>query len=100
MRNGPRPNNIHHIEMDAALAERPPVIKWAKNKRGVMVAVEIHDPHAEKSTEAQAERLRDNAARYEREALELMEDEAREVAERFRKYRADNSPLQAAARNL
>lgn len=83
-------------QMDAALKAQPPVIVWRKNKRGVMVAVEVNDPHAERSIEAQAERLRASAARAERE---LMEDEAREVAERLRKHRADNTPLMVAARS-
>jgi len=87
--------NLHCEEMDRLLEKAPPIIRWEKNKRGVMVAVEVHDPHGETSTTGQANRLRASADRAERE---LMEDEAREVAERFRKHRANNTPLLAAAR--
>lgn len=48
-RNGPRNINNHCREMDEALKRNPPVIVWAKNKRGVMVAVEVRDPHAERT---------------------------------------------------
>lgn len=87
----------HNPKFDEALDRNPPVIVWAKGKHGIQVAVEVHDPHAERSSEAQAERLRRSALRAEWDA---MEDEAREVAERFLKHRADNSPLQAAARTI
>ena len=49
-----------------------------------------------KDRDRQAEARR--TERRRREVLEQVEDEAREVAERFEKHRADNTPLLAAAR--
>lgn len=40
--------NTHCRAMDEALEKQPPTIVWAKNSRGVFVAVEIDDPHAER----------------------------------------------------
>lgn len=40
-------DNAYTQEMDAALAENEPVIKWAKGKGGVRHAVEIDDPHTD-----------------------------------------------------
>lgn len=111
--------NLHCQEMDRLLEKAPPVIKWAKNKHGVMVHVEIDDPHTEsrKRGRAKAEapmKARPlTAAAYKaalaaralelREArerrLEAMQTEADEVAERFRKHHAENTPLLNAARS-
>ena len=112
MRNGPRGDNIHCREMDKALEKCPPVIKWEKNKRGVMVAVEINDPHAERSIDAQVDRLYASADRADRAAaaktteqarlrlVEMLQEEADQVADRFKTHRANNTPLLNAARNL
>jgi hypothetical protein len=94
-RTEPGVKNTYETEMDAALKAQPPVIVWRTNRKGIQVAVKVQDPHAERSIEAQADRLRASAAHAERG---LIEEEAYEVAERFRKHRADNSPLMAAAR--
>lgn len=94
-RTEPGVKNTYETEMDAALRTQPPVIVWKPNGKGILVAVEVRDPHTERSIQAQSERLRASADRAERD---LFEQEAREVAERFRKYRADNSPLMTAAR--
>lgn len=40
-------NTKDYRDMQAALAERPPRIVWERNARGVLVAVEVDDPHAE-----------------------------------------------------
>lgn len=102
--------NRHEQEMDAALEKNPPVIVWRKDKHGIQRAVSVKDPHAEASTAAQAQRMRRSAEVAEREeaarqaeitrlqVLQLMQDEAAEVAERFRKHRADNTPLLTSAR--
>lgn len=42
--------NRHCREMDEALQARPPVITWAPNGRGVLVATSIDDPHAERES--------------------------------------------------
>ena len=94
-RTEPGVKNTYEAEMDEALAAHPPEIVWKKNRHGVLVAMKVRDPHAERSIEAQAERLRASAAHIERD---LIEEEAAEVAERFRRYRADNTPLMVAAR--
>lgn len=83
--------NAHTKEMDALLEKDPPLILWEKNRRGVMVAVEIHDPHAERSVEAQAERLRAAADRYEQE-------EARKAAALMEQRRLDTTRLMISAR--
>lgn len=106
MRNGT--GNSYTREMDAALAESPPEIRWER-RNGVMVAIEVHDPHAATAKRApKAERKPPTNA--ERRAaveqwelarlrvVESMRDEADEVAERFRKHRAENTPLMTAAR--
>lgn len=105
-------NSAHNPQFDAELDRNPPVIRWAKNKRGVMVAVEVRDPHCETSAQAQAERLdkwadridREEAARHAEamrlQVVALMETEAAEVAERFRQHRADNTYLMRAARSI
>jgi hypothetical protein len=102
--------NLHCKEMDEALAKRPPVIKWEKNKRGVMVAVEVHDPHAERSTDAQADRLYASADRADRKAaaktteqarlrlVEMLQEDADQVADRFKTHRANNTRLLNAAK--
>lgn len=102
--------NIYRTAMDEALEADPPVIEWRKNRRGVYEAVKVLDPHADTTPGAQARRLRASAEVAERVAaavqaerqrlqvLELMQQEAAEVVERFRKHRADNTPLMAAAR--
>lgn len=87
--------NTYETEMDKALRADPPEIVWRKNKHGIRVAVKIRDPHAERSIEAQAERLRASADRQERAERE----EAYAVAERFRKFRAENTRLMTAARS-
>lgn len=57
--------NVHTNEMDAALEARPPKITWVPNGHGVMVAVTIHDPHAEReaSVSQRAAQLRFYAQR-------------------------------------
>ena len=108
--------NLHCEEMDAALAAQPPEIVWVKNKRGVMVATEVRDPHSETRKRGRAKAPKKarplTAAAYKatlaahalelREArerrLESMQTEADEVAERFRKHHAENTPLLNAAR--
>lgn len=123
MRNGPRgfydktgTDNQVNREMDEALKNRPPVIIWEKNSRGVMVAVEVHDPHGERSTAAQAERLRASADRLEQEEarkaaaktteqarlrlVEMLQEEAVDVSERLRTNRANNTRLLNAARTI
>lgn len=86
--------NTYETEMDKALQNDPPEIQWRKNRHGVFEAVEVRDPHGETSIQAQAERLRASADRAERAERE----EAYAVAERFRKFRAENTRLMAAAR--
>lgn len=102
--------NKDRTEMDEALAKRPPEILWRKDKHGILRAAEVRDPHAETTTAAQARRLRAAAEIAEREeaarqaeitrlqVLQLMQDQAAEVVEHFRKHRADNTPLMSAAR--
>jgi hypothetical protein len=102
--------NVHCKEMDRLLANRPPVIVWEKNKRGVMVAIEIRDPHAERSTDAQVDRLNAPADRADLKAaaktteqarlrlVEMLQEEADQVADRFKTHRANNTRLMAAAR--
>jgi len=85
--------NTYEAEMTKALEKHPPEIVWRKNNRGILVAVEVHDPHGETTIQAQAARLRASADRAERA-------EAYEVAERFRKHRANNTPLMTAARSV
>lgn len=82
--------------MDEALAANPPKIVYRKGKGGIYHAIEVRDPHAE--TTAQLEW--DARMAREEEALAAMREEADEVAERFRKHRADNTPLLAAARTI
>lgn len=89
--------NKDQAEMDALLEANPPVIQWEK-RNGVMYAVQVDDPHAETKATAKAERLRAQEQADRETALALMQQEADEVAERLRKFRADNSPLMAAAR--
>jgi hypothetical protein len=86
--------NVYERAMAEALEADPPVIVWRKDKGGVRRAVEVRDPHAE----TKAQREWDDRMARERAALEAMEEEAREVAERFRQYRANNTPLMRAAR--
>lgn len=102
--------NLHCKDMDKALEQRPPVIVWERNKRGVMVAVEVHDPHAERSTDAQVDRLNASADRADRKAaaktaeqarlrlVEMLQEDADQVADRFKTHRANNTRLLAAAR--
>ena len=120
-RGGPHQGgtNLHCEEMDRLLEKAPPVIKWVKNKHGVMVHVEINDPRTEnrkrgraKKAEAPKKARPLTAAAYKaalaahalelREArerrLESMQTEADEVAERFRKHHAENTQLLNAAR--
>lgn len=40
-----RSGNTMQQEMDAALNDHPPVIEWAPNGKGILVAVSIYDPH-------------------------------------------------------
>lgn len=118
MRNGPRGSykdgqNTYTSEMDRLLEQRPPVIRWRKNRRGVMVAVEVLDPHVERGMDAQAERAHASAGRAERaeraaaaeelemarrRVVEAMQQEADEVTARFEAHRANNTPLLQAAR--
>lgn len=93
------PHNAHSREMDEALAKAEPVIVWRKNNHGVMVHVSIDDPHAEGGSAADRERRQYAyavALDGQRAAMEL---EAHEVADRFEKHRADNTPLMNAARS-
>lgn len=90
--------NKERTTWDAILEKRPPKILWKKNRHGVMEAVLIEDPHTETASEVRAERLRAQEQADRECALDLMQQEADEVAERLRKHRADNSPLMAAAR--
>lgn len=102
--------NAYERDMDEALEADPPQIVWRKDNHGILRAVSVSDRHAEGTTAAQARRLRAAAEIAEREeaarqaeitrlqVLELMQAEADEVAERFRKHRADNTPLMSAAR--
>lgn len=39
----------NRAEMDQALDEKPPRIRWASNGKGIQVAVEVDDPHTEKA---------------------------------------------------
>lgn len=95
MRNGARVSNgdtpnSYARDMDAALAESPPEIRWER-RSGVMVAIEVDDPHT--ATKTAAQRLEQARLR-----LRKHQQEADEVAERFRKHRVDNTPLMNAAR--
>lgn len=83
--------NTYEAEMNALLEKHPPEIIWRRNNRGILVAVEVHDPHGETTIQAQAERLRASADRAERA-------EAYEVAEAIRQHRANNTPLMTSAR--
>lgn len=97
-------------EWGKVLDDEPPKITWRRKPNGVFVATSVHDPHADTSPGAQAGRLRAAAEEAERgyaaqqaererlEVLRLMRDQADGVAERFRKHRADNTPLMTAAR--
>lgn len=102
------PSGFNHYEweMARALEADPPRIVWRKDKSGILRAVEVHDPHAETSTAAQARRLRAAAEREEaarqaeisrQQVLQLMQNEA-DDAERFRHHRDDNTSLMQAAR--
>ena len=95
-------NSDHNPRFEAELEKWPPHIVWRKNRRGVMVAVEVRDPHAERGYDAHLERMRENADRMEREearhAQESMEAEARLIAAQLNRERFNNSPLAAAAR--
>jgi hypothetical protein len=102
--------NNYEREMAKALDANPPKIVWRKDKHGVMRAESVMDPHAETTTAAQARRLRYAAMEAEQkeaarqaeitrlQVLQLMQDQADEVVERFRKHRADNTPLLTSAR--
>ena len=83
--------NTYEAEMTKALEKQPPEIIWRKRPNGILVAVEVRDPHGETTIQAQAERLRASADRAERA-------EAFEVAEAIRQHRANNTPLTTAAR--
>lgn len=99
-------------EWGEVLDRDPPKITWRRKPNGVFVATSVHDPHADTSPGAQAGRLRAAADEAEREYaaqqaerarlefLREMREEADEVAERFRKHRADNTPLMTAARKI
>lgn len=90
------PSGFNHYEweMARALDANPPTIVWRKGKDGILRAVEIQDPHAETG----AQRAWDERMAREEAALDAMEEYSREVAERFRQHRADNTPLMASAR--
>lgn len=106
--------------MDKALTERPPVIVW-ESRGGVQVAVEVNDPHTENRKRGRTKKPAEpkkarpiTAAAYkaalaahaleleeaQRRRLESMQTEADDVAERFRKHRADNTDLMKAARTI
>jgi hypothetical protein len=59
------PVNSYQREMDAALEADVPFIRWEKNRRGVWIAVEVDDPHAE-GRRTPAEAARSNELRRER----------------------------------
>lgn len=44
-RTEPGVKNTYETEMDAALNAEPPVIVWEPNGSGILVAVEVRDPH-------------------------------------------------------
>jgi hypothetical protein len=39
--------NPYEVEMAKELERNPPIIQWVKNRRGVLVAAQIHDPHTD-----------------------------------------------------
>lgn len=86
--------NRHCREMDEALEANPPQITWRKNSHGVMVAVSVNDPHAEGRGTESRQRY---AYTLEAESM-AAEQQAREVADRFRRHHAENTPLMIAAR--
>lgn len=110
--SAPSGGKRYEMEASAALEANPPVIVWRRKNNGVWVHVSIDDPHAEtkselrrtRQLEADAARAREReiaaeqVERLRKDVLELMQAEADEVAERFRKHRADNTPLMSAAR--
>ena len=85
-----REPNAYGRAMDEALAESPPVIKWELRPGGIRVAVSVDDPHTVKPLK----RKKPKQPKAPREP----EPEAYEIAERFRKHIADNTPLMRAAR--
>lgn len=91
-------SNVHCRAMDEALEKRPPVIQWRKNNHGVMVATSVNDPHAESVGHAELLDRIDRRAAEEARSLLEMQEQARMVAQRFEKHRADNTPLMNAAR--
>lgn len=86
--------NNYEREMTRAIAANPPVIVWVKDRRGIMRAASVMDPHAE----TKAAREWDARMVQDEVTLASMQQEADEVAERFRKHRADNTTLMTAAR--
>lgn len=93
-----RARNRYEQDMDAALRENPPEIVWRKDKHGIMRAVSVKDPHAEKSGDARIDRRRYAAQIALNEQARAIDREAREVADRLAAVRVSNSPLMAAAR--
>lgn len=108
-RSNAAPSGFNHYEweMTRALEAEPPDIGWRRKHNGVWVHTYINDPHAETTTAAQARAAAEAAEREEAarqaeisrlQVLQLMQEEADEVAERLRKHHADNTPLMTAAR--
>lgn len=92
--SAPSGANTYTTQADRALQLNPPVIKWRRKNNGIWVAVSVQDPHAETA----AQRAWDERMAREQAVLDAMEDEAREVAERFRQHRSNNTSLLQAAR--
>lgn len=86
--------NAYERAMTEALDANPPVIVWRKVRGGVKRPVSVRDPHAE----TQAQREWEERMAREEARLAAMEEEAREVVERFEQRRANNTPLMTSAR--
>lgn len=85
---------------DKVIAAHPPVITWRKKSHGVMVATSVNDPHAESVGHAELmDRIDRREAEEARRLLE-MQEQARLVAARVEKHRAENTDLMRAARGV
>lgn len=93
-----QPTTVHTTAADKALAERPPVIVWEKNSRGIFVAVSVQDPHADSVGHQELMDRIDRREAQEAKRLQVMREEARRVAARFEQARRDTTPLMTAAR--
>lgn len=90
----PTSGNRYTDAYEQAIAANPPRIVWRMKPNGIRVAVSVHDPHME----TKAQREWDERMASEEAALAAMEQQAREVAARFERHRADNTSLMNAAR--